>query len=108
MTQPHDFTVLPTALVRLETVLQARRDGAFLRLSVHGGGCAGFKYVLDFDTQDRADVVVLAPGVVSDAISLPFLNGSALDYVQELAGDRFAVVNPKAKSSCGCGVSFSL
>ena len=108
MTQPHDFTVLPAALRRLESVLRARDDGAFLRLTVHGGGCAGFKYVLDFDTQRRADDIELAAGVVSDAVSLPFLNESALDYVTELAGDRFAIVNPKAKSSCGCGVSFSL
>ena len=102
------FEVLPTAALRLQHVLRARAPGEFLRLSVHGGGCAGFKYVLDFDSVRRDDDVVLGDGVISDAVSLPFLKNSALEFVQDLTGDRFMVVNPKAKSSCGCGVSFSL
>lgn len=108
MTQPHTFNIRPQARERLLTVLAGQPENTFLRLSVSGGGCSGFKYELNFDSTRTDDDIDLGPGVVTDRTSMPFLLDSDLDYVTELAGDRFAVINPKAKASCGCGVSFSL
>ncbi len=90
---------------------QDEQAGKRLRVSVSGGGCAGFQYGFDFDDalndddrlfeRDGAEVVV-------DETSLELLKGSELDYVQNLVGSFFAVNNPNATSSCGCGTSFSL
>ena len=84
---------------------------SMLRVSVAGGGCAGFQYGFDFD--DRAaddDLVFERDGVkvVIDGISLDFLKDGELDYVEDLIGSYFAVKNPNATSSCGCGTSFSI
>ena len=82
-----------------------------LRLSVSGGGCAGFSYHFDLDDKIAADDLVIAQDgitVVVDAASLPFVAGAELDYVDEMIGAAFKVNNPNAKSSCGCGTSFSV
>jgi iron-sulfur cluster insertion protein len=82
-----------------------------LRLSVNGGGCSGFQYKFDFDTVAQDDDVVVTNGpatLLVDSISLPFLAGSIVDYVESLGGSSFQVRNPNAQSSCGCGTSFSV
>lgn len=82
-----------------------------LRVAVQGGGCSGFQYVFELvDHAEADDLVVALDGAeaVVDDISIPFLKGAVIDFVDELAGAEFRVRNPNAKSSCGCGVSFSV
>ena len=84
---------------------------ARLRVAVDGGGCSGFQYRYDLiDAPEADDVVVERDGAaaVVDMVSLTLLTGSEIDFVDELAGAEFRVKNPNAKSSCGCGVSFSI
>ncbi len=84
--------------------------GAVVRIGVQGGGCSGLSYNLNFDTKvSEYDEVIEADGVkfVVDAKSALFLKGTTLDYVSALMGGGFKFVNPNAKSTCGCGESFS-
>ena len=89
-----------------------KKDGAkFFRITVLGGGCAGFQYKFDFDNIKKNDDVVIETSkvnVIIDDTSLNFINGSKIDYVTELIGSSFKVTNPQAASSCGCGTSFSI
>ena len=83
----------------------------YFRITVLGGGCAGFQYKFDFDNKKNDDDVLIKTNKISvliDKISLGLINGSKIDYVDELIGSSFKVTNPKASSSCGCGTSFSL
>ena len=83
----------------------------FFRITVLGGGCAGFQYKFDFDSKKNDDDILIKTNKISvliDKISLGLINGSKIDYVNELIGSSFKVTNPKASSSCGCGTSFSL
>lgn len=87
------------------------KDGLMLRLTVSGGGCSGFQYGFSFDEQvNEDDLTFERDGVrlVVDDVSLDLLNGSEVDYVDELIGASFQVKNPNAASSCGCGTSFAL
>jgi iron-sulfur cluster insertion protein len=82
-----------------------------LRLSVSGGGCSGFQYTIDLDGQTNPDDQVFEEGgikVVVDSTSLDLLNGSVIDYVEDLIGASFQIRNPNATSTCGCGNSFSV
>jgi len=82
-----------------------------LRIAVDGGGCSGFQYRLDLvETPETDDTVIEYDGAKAliDEVSAPFLSGSIIDYVEELAGSQFKILNPNAKTSCGCGVSFSI
>ncbi len=82
-----------------------------LRLTVSGGGCSGFQYGFDFDENQTADdIVVNRDGVTMlvDSMSLLYLSGSEVDFVQDLVGASFQVKNPNATSSCGCGSSFAI
>ncbi|RZJ36833.1 MAG: iron-sulfur cluster assembly accessory protein, partial [Brevundimonas sp.] len=82
-----------------------------LRVAVDGGGCSGFQYRFELvETADADDLRIEADGQAAliDPVSLPFLTGSVVDYVDELSGSQFVVRNPNAASSCGCGVSFSI
>jgi iron-sulfur cluster assembly accessory protein len=82
-----------------------------LRLSVDGGGCSGFSYRFGFDERiAEDDTIVERDGVtlLVDAVSLPFLEGALVDYVEDLAGASFKIKNPNAASACGCGTSFSI
>jgi len=83
----------------------------YFRITVAGGGCAGFQYKFDFDKNKNDDDILIKTNkitVLIDKISLDLINGSKIDYVNELIGSSFKVTNPKASSSCGCGTSFSL
>jgi iron-sulfur cluster assembly accessory protein len=82
-----------------------------LRVAVEGGGCSGFQYTFDLvETAEDEDLVVERDGAraLVDVVSLALLKGSEIDFVDELAGAEFRVRNPNARSSCGCGVSFSI
>ncbi|MEM9783853.1 MAG: iron-sulfur cluster assembly accessory protein [Pseudomonadota bacterium] len=98
-----------------EIAADAGTDGATLRVAVLGGGCSGFQYEFSLeDASDEGDTVIPGPGalapqrVLVDAESLPFLEGSVIDFKDELIGARFEVANPNATSTCGCGTSFSM
>jgi iron-sulfur cluster assembly accessory protein len=105
-----DLTMTDRAARRIGEILKAE-PGAMLRLSVLGGGCSGFQYKFDVE-RDRADddVLVVRNGITMlvDPVSLQYLAGSEVDFVDDLIGASFKVYNPKAKASCGCGTSFSL
>lgn len=99
--------------VRRIRELEATEDasGMMLRVAVGGGGCSGFQYSFTFDDACNGDDKVFSRDgvrVVIDDISLEFLGGSEIDYVEELVGAYFTVRNPNAASTCGCGVSFAV
>jgi iron-sulfur cluster assembly accessory protein len=82
-----------------------------LRVAVEGGGCSGFQYKFDMDREQAEDDIMIARDgvtVLIDPVSLQYLQGSEIDFVDGLIGASFKVNNPKAKASCGCGTSFSL
>ena len=83
----------------------------YFRITVLGGGCSGFQYKFDFDNIKNDEDILFKTNKISlliDKISLGLINGSRIDYVNELIGSSFKVTNPKASSSCGCGTSFSI
>ena len=86
-------------------------NSKYFRITVLGGGCAGFQYKFDFDNQKNEDDVVLETKKISvliDTTSLDLIKGSKIDYINELIGSYFKISNPQASSSCGCGTSFSI
>ncbi|GBD43491.1 Iron-sulfur cluster insertion protein ErpA [bacterium HR40] len=94
-----------------DIVARDGRPGLFLRLAVEGGGCSGFRYRFDLDdTPQPDDVIVERDGarVAVDGLSLLFLVGAELDFVEDLTGACFRVHNPNATASCGCGTSFAV
>lgn len=104
-------TLSASAAKRINAILGDQVDADFLRVSVEGGGCSGFSYKFDFGKAiDTDDFVIERDGakVAIDATSLPFLEGSEIDFVDELIGAAFKIHNPNATASCGCGTSFSV
>jgi iron-sulfur cluster assembly accessory protein len=100
--------VTPRARARLAEIAEAEGAPRMLRVAVLGGGCSGFQYELALvEAADAADTVV-GGCVAIDPESMPYLQGSVVDFKDELIGARFAIENPNATSSCGCGTSFSL
>ncbi len=106
-----NVTVTERAAQRIGEILKSEPAGAMLRISVQGGGCSGFQYKFDVE-RDKAedDIVVARDGatVLIDSVSLQYLAGSEIDFVDDLIGATFKVNNPLAKASCGCGTSFTL
>ena len=95
------------ALKQIDVLLSKKDKGSFFRIAIKGGGCSGFQYDFSFDTKAEQDDLVFN-NVLIDKKSAELLNGSEIDYVSELIGESFKITNPQSKSSCGCGVSFSL
>ena len=96
---------------RISEIMAREPEGSMLRISVNGGGCSGFAYAFDVDrTRQDDDIVVERDGatVLIDQVSLPFLEGSTIDFVDDLIGQSFKIDNPRATASCGCGTSFSV
>ena len=96
---------------RLDAILESEGRDKLLRVAVLGGGCSGFQYKFDLDEAVAEDDVVIERAglrVAVDAVSRPFLDGAVIDYRDELIGAHFAVDNPNATASCGCGTSFSI
>src|SRR3954467_13490644 len=96
---------------RIGEILKVEGDGAMLRISVEGGGCSGFQYKFDIERAQAEDDLVIArvrAPVVVEAASVPFLGGSEVDFVDDLIGASFRVVNPNATASSRCGTSFSI
>jgi iron-sulfur cluster assembly accessory protein len=100
-----------TAARRLHDLSSRQGRPLMLRVAVEGGGCSGFQYKFDLtETAQPEDLKVERDGATAlvDDVSVPFLGGAVIDFVDELAGAEFRVRNPNARSSCGCGVSFSI
>jgi iron-sulfur cluster assembly accessory protein len=96
---------------RIGEILRREPPGTMLRVSVEGGGCSGFQYKFDVERAQAADDVVIARDgatVLIDQISLGYLAGSEIDFVDDLIGAAFKINNPQATASCGCGTSFSI
>ena len=105
------ITLTEPAARRVAAIAERQGRPAILRLSVDGGGCAGFSYKFDLaDAPEDGDTIAETDGVrlVVDAVSLDLLKGSAVDFVEDLGGAAFRVTNPNAASGCGCGSSFSV
>lgn len=104
-------TLSEAAAARIKAIAAGEPAGAGLRVSVEGGGCSGFQYDIGIDRAPGPDDLVVERSgarLFVDPVSLPFLLGAEVDWVDELIGASFKVKNPNAKSSCGCGVSFSV
>ena len=94
------------AVERINRLIAKKPSGTFFRIAVKGGGCSGFKYNFSFDNKiDENDLK--HQNIVVDKSSLDMLMGSEVDFSEDLIGTSFKISNPKTKSSCGCGVSFS-
>ena len=105
------LTLSPSAAARIALIAAKQGKPAILRLSVEGGGCSGFQYQFGLaEGPDADDLVTETDGVqlVVDPISLDLVQGSAVDFVEDLGGSAFKVTNPNAASGCGCGSSFSV
>lgn len=109
--KPALVTLSASAARRLNALSEAEGRKVMLRVAVEGGGCSGFQYQFDLvQIREPDDLVVERDGAAAlvDPVSLDMVKGSEIDFVDELAGAEFRVRNPNARSSCGCGVSFSI
>ena len=94
------------AVERINQIIAKKPSGTFFRIAVKGGGCSGFKYDFTFDSKIHENDLK-HENIVIDKSSLKLLKGSQVDFSEELIGNSFKISNPKIKSSCGCGISFS-
>ena len=109
MDQP--VTVSARAARRIAEILKSEAQPAMLRVAVTGGGCSGFQYNFALDDARTDDDLVLerdGATILIDSMSLDFLRGAEIDFVDDLIGAAFKINNPNAQSSCGCGTSFSV
>ena len=105
------FSLSEGAARRITVMLAGEADDSFFRVAVNGGGCSGFQYKFSIDTERQDDDLTFTSHgveVVIDEMSLELVDNAELDYVQDLMGSYFAVTNPNATASCGCGTSFSV
>ena len=108
---PAGIVLAQSAARRLAILAEAEGHPVMLRVAVEGGGCSGFQYRLDLVAAAEADDLRIetdGQAALVDPVSVPFLKGSEIAWVDELAGAQFVVRNPNAATSCGCGVSFSI
>ena len=94
------------AVEKIDQLIAKKPSGTFFRIAVKGGGCSGFKYDFSFDSK-LEETDLKRENIVVDKASLELLKGSQVDFSEELIGESFKISNPKTKSSCGCGISFS-
>ena len=95
------------AIKQINNLLSKKDKGSFFRIAIKGGGCSGFQYDFSFD-QNPKDEDLKFNNIIIDKTSADPLKGSEVDFASDLIGDSFKISNPQSKSSCGCGVSFSL
>lgn len=96
---------------RINEIMTGEPTGSMLRVSVNGGGCSGFQYAFDVEqARQDDDITVEKDGatLLVDQISLQYIDGSVIDFVDDLIGQSFKIQNPHATASCGCGTSFAL
>ncbi len=104
------ITVTESAKTRILNLVETSDSNKF-RIYVTGGGCSGFQYGFKFDQEiafDDDEINFIDFSVILDSLSYPYLFGSTLDFVEDLSGSRFIIQNPNAKTTCGCGESFSI
>lgn len=105
-------TLTGRAAHRIANILSGEPAGTALRVSVEGGGCSGFQYRYDLVKEEPGvdDVVLALDGarILIDAVSLQYMGGAEIDFVDDLIGQSFQIRNPLASASCGCGTSFSV
>lgn len=109
MTQ--SVTLSDRAAKRITEILSVEAEPKMLRISVSGGGCSGFRYGFDLDDRCEDDDLVLEKAgatVLIDPVSLMYMQGSEIDFVDDLIGAAFQIRNPNATAACGCGTSFSI
>ena len=94
------------ALNQIKKITQTQ-EKKYFRISVKGGGCSGFKYDFSFDDSINKDDIIFDQAII-DKTSLDIISGSIIDFKKEMIGESFSIRNPKASSSCGCGLSFSV
>ena len=105
MTNKIEFT--KEANKQILKIVSEQSGNSYFRISVQGGGCSGFKYNFSFDEKIEVGDIIFNKTVI-DKSSLEIINGSVVDYKKEMIGNSFVIENPKATSSCGCGLSFSV
>lgn len=111
MTSETNLVLTERAARRIAELAAAEATNKLFRVSVEGGGCSGFQYKFDLvGAAEADDILVERSGarMLVDPVSLDYLKGSEVDFVDDLMGASFRVRNPNAQSSCGCGTSFSL
>ncbi len=104
-------TVSDSAARRIAAILSKETAGSMLRVSVEGGGCSGLQYKYDVVTDREADDLVIEKSgatVLIDSVSLQYMDGSEIDFVDDLIGQSFQINNPNAVAGCGCGTSFTI
>jgi iron-sulfur cluster assembly accessory protein len=108
----HDVVLTDRAAKRVARILSKEPEGTVLRIAVSGGGCSGFQYEYNLvQEKPAADDIILQKGaatVLIDSMSLEFMGGSEIDFVDDLIGQSFQIKNPNAVASCGCGTSFAI
>lgn len=105
------ITLSESAAKRIAQIVAAEEGKQSLRVSVEGGGCSGFSYKFDLDGEPNQDDLVIARDnakVLIDSMSVIYMEGSEIDFVDNLLGQSFQIKNPNAVASCGCGTSFSI
>ena len=110
MTAPN-ITVTDRAAHKIGEILRQEPVGTMLRVSVAGGGCSGFQYKFDTERSRADDDIVIeqrGATVLIDPVSLNYMAGAEIDFVDDLIGSAFKINNPQATASCGCGTSFAL
>ena len=95
------------AVERINQLIEKKPTGTFFRIAVKGGGCSGFKYDFSFDNKINKEDILFGKAII-DNTSLDIISGSIIDFKKEMIGESFVINNPKASSSCGCGLSFSV
>ncbi len=107
-TQEAPFGLTESAARRVAFLLKQEKPGAKLRIAVQGGGCSGFQYNFDFDNKQNEDDTLIGDLVLVDQMSLGYMGGSVLDYMETLGAAHFEIRNPNATARCGCGNSFAV
>lgn len=105
------ITLTQSAQDKIKEVLAEEDAKSRLRMYVQGGGCAGFSYGFTIDDEQNEDDFEIPAGATSvlvDSMSLQYLQGAVVDFKDDLDGSRFAITNPQASSTCGCGSSFGI
>lgn len=105
-------TISPSAKIKITDLLDEENNPDLkLRTFVQGGGCSGFQYGFTFDHEQNDDDFEIAIGrwkILVDAMSMQYMTGAEIDYVEDLQGSQFVIKNPNAQTTCGCGSSFSI
>ena len=111
MTQTNNISISKKAADKINNIIISEKKDLMLKISVLGGGCAGFSYKFDLvNNSEQGDIIIEEYGakVIIDEVSIPYVQGSVIDYKNDLIGQSFEIKNPNATSECGCGTSFSL